>query len=139
MGHPFCLLLLWLILPPNSIFFISITVSQTPTVTMLNNFSRLRTSNIIKTKHLLLSSIPKRSVISNIRNNAEILLNKGGGSEATFNYLMKYGNRFVPHFEEIIDLTKERFPGEDYLITSPDQLYFFKWLMPIIKCKVKII
>ena len=53
-----------------------------------------------------------------------------------FNYLMQHGNRFDSYFQETLDLTRERFPNDEGLMTCPDQCYFFKWLMPIIKCKV---
>eukprot|EP01084_Bolivina_argentea_P279248 477387_1 len=108
---------------------------------MLNKTTRLRLCSLINTKYTYYTyylSISNRNVVENTTDNTEILINKGGGSEATFDYIMKYGNRFVPYFQEAIDLTKQRFPGQDYLITSPDQCYFFKWLMPIIKCKKAI-
>ena len=38
--------------------------------------------------------------------------------------------------QEILDVTRERLPGTDFLITNTDQCYFFKWFMSIIKCKV---
>jgi len=65
-------------------------------------------------------------------------LHKFTGSQKVFDYLMSTGNREVSELRDISRITRQEFGRRAMMISAVDQCYFFKWLLPMIKCEKAI-
>jgi len=63
---------------------------------------------------------------------------KAGGSAQMFSYLMSSANRTVPELKAIHEITHRKFAARAQMVSATDQLYLFKWLMPILKVRKAI-